>query len=153
MKKYRYLIFLIVVIIILAVIAILFIEKNGLIDFSGYSCTKDGANINCFGIDYNKTEYCYSAIQGFVVYKIGNEWFQNKICDCDGVIIYKNCPIGALCEGYEARCYGNIVGMNYVFRNDGKQFDTLEQYRQYCDSLTEQSKKKACLFQLNMTKE
>lgn len=90
---------------------------------------------------YSSSQFCYVSAWGQIG-GIGG----GKVCECDGELIQSKCPKGAVCDGYETRCYGKITNYHYIFNNT--KFNTSKELENYCINL-EKDKKEACLRILN----
>jgi hypothetical protein len=95
---------------------------------------------------YNHAEYCYDWTTAGKSY----HGVANKYCICEGEQI-GNCPLGAICEGGQIRCDGEVLGTRYYFMNADKTFMTLEEFEEYCPTL-EKRFQEACFWQVNRTR-
>lgn len=108
----------------------------------------------------NEEDYCYSTKMGMILYK----GIANKGCVCNGSLITtypdtdeegnslirSDCPPGVMCDSSTVYCKGKITGYKFYYVEESKQFDTLQEWENFCN--TAAKNQEYCFDNLNYTK-
>jgi len=106
-------------------------------------------------VNFTGAEACYSWGMATRNQKIPGFNYYNDIphaqCVCSGFKT-RACPLGSSCEGGTVYCVGKIAG--YKYHADGREFSTLQEWENYCDSLENDGNRNAasCVAALERTK-